>query len=128
MKKDRVAEYLQSEDGKRNAERFLKAVREHRLLCTVKRVSSSGMSRIISVHEVVWDEGLKRMQLYQFNWFLCQMGWTYSDKDKDNAIRVVGCGMDMVFHLLSTTVENLRYYGFDVEPRLEFETADYMYV
>lgn len=125
MKKD-VAKYLQSEEGKMNAERFLKAVREHRLLCTVKRVSSSGMSRVISFHEVVWNEDRKRMQLLQFNWFLGQMGWTYSDKD--NAIRVGGCGMDMIYHVLYSTVDNLRYYGFEVEPRLEFETNDYMYV
>lgn len=124
-KKDRVAEYLQSDIGRMNAERFLKAVREHRLLCTVKRVSSSGMSRLIRVYEIQNDEN-GRPHILQFNGFLGQVGWTFSDKD--NAIRVVGCGMDMVFHLLSTTVENLRYYGFDVEPRLEFETNDYMYV
>lgn len=124
MKKD-VAKYLQSENGKRNAERFLKAVREHRILCNVKRVSSSGMSRVIGVYEIQNDEN-GRPHILQFNWFLGQMGWTYSDKD--NAIRVGGCGMDMIFHLLYTTVENLRYYGFDVEPRLEFTTCDYMYV
>lgn len=125
MKKD-VAKFLQSEEGKMNAERFLKAVREHRLLCTVKRVSSSGMSRVISFNEVVWNEDRKRMQLMQFNWFLGQMGWTYSEKDW--AIRVGGCGMDMVYHVLYSTVSTLRYYGFEVEPRLEYETDDYMRV
>ena len=124
--RDKVAEFLQSEEGKMNAERFLKAVREHRLLCTVKRVSSSGMSRVISFHEVVWNEDMKRMQLRQFNWFLGQMGWTYLDKDY--AIRVGGCGMDMIYHVLYTTVDNWRYYGFEVEPRLEFTTCDYMYI
>lgn len=125
MKKNKVEEYLQSEEGKMNAERFLKAVREHRLLCTVKRVSSSGMSRIIGVYEIQNDEN-GRPNILQFNWFLGQMGWTYSNKD--NAIRVGGCGMDMIYHVLYSTVNNLRYYGFEVEPRLEFETSDYMYV
>ena len=125
MKKDKVAEFLQSEAGKMNAERFLKAVREHRILCNIKRVSRSGMSRVIGVYEIQNDEN-GRPNILQFNWFLGQMGWTYSDKD--HAIRVGGCGMDMIFHLLSSSVEKLRDYGFKVEPRLELTTCDYMYV
>lgn len=125
MTKDRVAEYLQSEAGKSNAERFLKAVKEHRLLCSVKHVSRNGMSRIIGVYEIQHDDN-GRPYLCQFNWFLGEIGFKYNDDY--HAIRVGGCGMDMIYNLLYNAVDKLRYYGMEVEPRLEFETNRYMSV
>lgn len=110
--KDKKAEYLQSEEGKRNAERFIKALKEGRLVCSVKSVSSSGMSRVISFCEVakIGYPKKDRYALYQFNWFFKNLGWTYVNSR--DAIRVGGCGMDMIFHVLYSVCGTLEYYGF----------------
>ena len=118
-KKDNVAEFLQSEDGKRNAERFIKALKEGRLVCSVKHVSSSGTSRIISFCEV--SKVGKTYTLYQFNWFFKQLGWTYVDSW--HAIRVGGCGMDMVFYTIESVCSTLQYHGFKV-PKDYMSLAD----
>lgn len=43
-----IKAFLASEDGKMNAERFIKALKEERILCSVRSVSKSGMSRVIA--------------------------------------------------------------------------------
>ena len=120
--KDKRAEYLQSEDGKSNAERFIKALKEGRLVCSVKHVSSSGMSRVISFCEV--RKIGKTYTLFQFNWFFKQLGWTYVDSW--NAIRVGGCGMDMIFHTLYSVCSTLQYYGFKVPKDYSILADNYM--
>ena len=112
MAKKNCAEFLKSEDGKRNAERFIKALSEGRIICSVKSVARSGMSRVIRVCEVRKIDGSERYTMLQFNWFLEQMGWTYVESQ--DGIRVNGCGMDMVFHLLYSTCGSLKYYGFEL--------------
>ena len=109
-KTDKVAEFLKSDIGRMNAERFIKALKDGRIVCSVKRVSSSGMSRVIAVREMVKLKDVKRYTLYQFDWFIQQMGW--SEDKQTGATKVNGCGMDMVFHLLYTVAHNLEYYGF----------------
>lgn len=91
MKKNKIEMFLQSEDGKRNAERFIKALKEKRIIACVKHVSSSGMSRDIAFREVVKTK--YGYSMLQFDWFFEQLGWPRS-KNYD-AIRVGGCGMDM---------------------------------
>lgn len=125
-KTDKVAEFLKSEDGQRNAKRFIKALKEGRIVCGVKHVSSSGMSRVISVCEVAKPQGAKRFYMYQFNWFIHQLGWTYVDSY--SAIRVGGCGMDMVFHLLYSVCGTLQYNGFKLPERWQVLCDDYMKV
>ena len=126
MSKDKRAEYLKSEEGQRNAKRFIKALKEGRIVCGVKHVSKSGMSRIISVCEVAKPKGCKRFYMYQFNWFIKQMGWTYADDW--SAIRVGGCGMDMIFHLLYSVCSSLKYHGFKLPNGWENMCDDYMKV
>lgn len=109
-----IAEFLQSEDGKRNAERFIKALKEQRIVVSIPHVSSSGMSRIIRFREIhKYKSGNKyRYAIYQFDWFFEQLGYCY-DKNWDG-IRVGGCGMDMVFHTLYSVCGTLKYHGFKV--------------
>lgn len=111
MKEENVKAYLSSEEGKRNAERFIKALKERRLICSVKSVSSSGMSRIITFNEVarIGYPKKKSYTLYHFNWFFKCIGYTYDNKW--DAIRVNGCGMDMIFGTIYGVCETLIYYG-----------------
>lgn len=114
MNDKQVKEFLQSENGMRNAERFIKALKEHRIVCSVKHVSSTGMSRTISFCEMhVGTMNRKKYgQILQFNWFISQLGYTY-DKNRDG-IRVGGCGMDMVFNTLYNVAAELKRNGFKV--------------
>lgn len=109
-----VAKFLQSENGKMNAERFIKALKEGRILVSIPHISSSGMSRVIRFREISKFEsyGKTYPQILQFDWFLEQLGYCY-DKNWDG-IKIGGCGMDMVFATLDAVSSSLKYYGFDV--------------
>lgn len=123
-----IAEFLQSEDGKRNAERFIKALKEQRIVVSIPHVSSSGMSRIIRFREInryKWDSKY-HYSIYQFDWFFEQLGWSY-DKNWEG-IRVGGCGMDMVFHTLYSVCGTLKYHGFKVPKDYPHLTDNYLKV
>lgn len=123
-----VAEFLQSEDGKRNAERFIKALKEQRIVVSIPHVSSSGMSRIIRFREIgKYKSGNKyHYAIYQFDWFFEQLGWSY---DKDwYGIKVRGCGMDMIFHTLCSVCSTLKYHGFKVPKNCPSLAEDYLKV
>lgn len=109
-----IAAFLASEEGKWNAERFIKALKEQRIVVSIPHVSSSGMSRIIRFREINgYKSGNKyHYAIYQFDWFLEQLGYSY-DKNWDG-IKIGGCGMDMVFATLDAVSSSLKYYGFDV--------------
>lgn len=114
MNEKEIKAFLESEDGKRNAERFIKALKEGRLVCSVKHVSGSGMSRVISFCEMqsYTVNRKRRWAIYQFNWFFKHLGWRYNDSW--DAIQVSGCGMDMIFHVLYNVCGTLAYHGFKV--------------
>lgn len=103
-----IKAFLASEDGKRNAERFIKALKEERILCSVQSVSKSGMSRVIAFREIA--KCGKKFTILQFDWFLEQLGYTA----KNDGISVGGCGMDMIFHTLYSVAGTLKANGFKV--------------
>ena len=123
-------DYLKTEEGIRNAERFIKALREHRLIASVKKVSRDGLSRQIFFGEVgVYKDGAgnDRMTIYQFNYFFSQLGWRYARGNAD-ALSISGCGMDMIFHTFESVASSLKYYGFDVPNNYLSLADDYMRV
>lgn len=122
MKKNQIEMFLQSEDGKRNAERFIKALKEKRIIACVKHVSSSGMSRDIAFREVIKTK--YGYSMLQFDWFFEQLGWPRS-KNYD-AIRVVGCGMDMRFHVIYSVCQELQYYGFKLPKEWTYLADNFM--
>lgn len=122
MKQNNIEMFLQSEDGKRNAERFIKALKEKRIIACVKYVSSSGMSRDIAFREVIKTK--YGYSMLQFDWFFEQLGWQRS-KNYD-AIRVRGCGMDMRFHVLYSVCQELKYYGFKLPKEWPSLADDFM--
>lgn len=68
----------------------------------VRSVSRSGMSRTIDLY-VRDDEGLQ----YLTGWIATVTGWT---RDKRGALKVSGCGMDMIFHTVYTASQ-IVWYG-----------------
>lgn len=117
-------DYLKTEEGIRNAERFIKALKEHRLIASVKKVSRDGLSRQIFFGEVgiVAND---RPAIYQFNYFFSQLGWRYARGNAD-ALSISGCGMDMIFHTFDSVASTLKYYGFDVPDNYTCLADDYM--
>ena len=114
MKQNEINRYLETNEGKQNAKRFILALEEKRLLCVVKNVSSSGMSRQIFFGEMHFEDhrplGNSSAAVYQFNWFFGQLGFRYR---QDSAlVSVYGCGMDMIFHTLSNVCGILKEAGF----------------
>ena len=102
--------YLQSEEGKTNAERFLSALIERRMFAVIKNVPHSGMSRTISFHE--FKTGETGGFILQFNYFISQFG--YKEDRNREGVKVSGCGMDMVFATLYHVCGVLKNEGFDV--------------
>lgn len=128
MNKKAIKPFLESEEGKRNAERFLKALKEGRIIVSIPHVSNTGMSRIIRFREVVnlRDANPPRYAIYQFDWFLERIGYSYS-RNWDG-IRISGCGMDMVFNTLYNVCDELKVNGFDVPEDFSLLAESYLKV
>lgn len=128
MKEKDIKTYLASEEGQMNAKRFIKALREKRIIATVKKVSSSGMSRDIFFGEVAISGkgGSRYTHIYQFNWFFKQLGYNYNSGM--DSIRVGGCGMDMIFNTLYGVCGTLKYNGFKLPDNWSSLSEAYLYI
>ena len=64
---------------------------------SVKSVSSSGMSRTMSLYVVDGD------RIQNITYYVAQaLGWPLVEKNGSRVLRVGGCGMDMGFHTVYT--------------------------
>lgn len=95
----------------KDAERYIKAIKEHRMVCNIGKVSGSGMSRTMKfvAPEKSTYPGPTRFQYLNFIAFLEAMGHKV---DRDGFFRVHGCGMDMVFHTNYCIIHSLQRLGF----------------
>ena len=96
-----------------DAQTYLKAVKEHRISYTVDTVSRSGMSRTIvitSCEKSVYN-GKRSFYYRQYNAMLEAMGYSVKRGYRD-AIRVGGCGMNMLFATNYSIVWTLHRLGF----------------
>lgn len=100
-------EYYSKERFEEDAKRYIKAIKENRVICNIVSVSSSGMSRRLSFVEF----GVKNKRGFQctFYSFLTALGYKV---DNNNTFRVDGCGMDMVFHTNYSIIRDLFNMGF----------------
>jgi hypothetical protein len=76
-----------------NAKRYIKSIRDGRMLCIIDSVSSSGMSRTLKFVECNGKAG--NYHYYNFYWLFDNLG--YQKVKNSDLFRVFGCGMDMVF-------------------------------
>lgn len=93
-----------------DAQRWLKAIKEGRVICSIVSVSNSGMSRIMRFNAPEFNKYTKRYQYLNFNYFFKQMGFT--EIRAKWGFRIYGCGMDMVFYTNYTIIHRLHQLGF----------------
>lgn len=91
-----------------HALRYIKAIKEGRMICSIGSVSKSGMSRTIKFLEM--SKGENKHFLYNFYQFFDALGYT-KIKDSDY-FRIGGCGMDMIFHTNYSIIHDLKRLGF----------------
>ena len=91
-----------------NVQRYIKAIKEGRIICDIAKVSQSGMSRNIKFLECA--KGRDRHNWLNF-WSLFKM-LGYTEVKNDYTFRINGCGMDMIFHTNYTNMHQFKRLGF----------------
>lgn len=91
------------------SKRYLKAIKEGRIICSIGSVSKSGMSRTMKF--LSCEGSIKNGFHYRNYWFFfSQLGFT--EINNSDYFRIGGCGMDMVFHTNYTIIHQLQRLGF----------------
>jgi len=108
-------EYYNEENFIKDAQTYIKAIKEGRVICSVVSVSSSGMSRQLKFLSCEPSNYKDEVSHYyrQFNSMLQCLGFRYNQKKY--CISVSGCGMDMIFHTNYTIIHQLKRMGFITE-------------
>ena len=90
-----------------DCERYIKALKERRIIANVVRVSSSGMSRTVKVREI----GKATTYGYCLNTFYCFLKVCGFSTNKDGNIVLKGCGMDMIFSMNYEICSIIKHLG-----------------
>jgi len=93
-----------------NSKRYIKAIKENRMICSIGSVSKSGMSRTIKFVELAKNDTNNQHQVLNFYQFFDVLGYN-KIKDSDY-FRIGGCGMDMIFYTNYSIIHNLKRMGF----------------
>lgn len=109
MKYMRSNEYYSIESFIRDANAYIKAIKENRMICNILSVSKSGMSRNICF--LSCEKGTIQYN-YRTYWALFKsLGFSPSRSDRDY-FNISGCGMDMIFHTNYCIIHDLYNLGF----------------
>lgn len=102
-------DYYTNEDFYNDAVRYIQSVKQNRMMCNIHSVSRSGMSRNLRFFEM---DGNKKegYRIYTFYAFFLSLG--FKKVNDNDAFRIYGCGMDMVFHTNYTIIHELHHLGF----------------
>ena len=87
-----------------NAQRYIKAIKQGRMICSIDTVSRSGMSRTLKFME------FQKSNIYNFHAFFIAL--KFNQVKNSDYFRVYGCGMDMVFHTNYSIIHRLYRLGF----------------
>ena len=93
-----------------DAQNYIKAITERRMLCVIEKVSNSGMSRNIKFHSCEKSNNENSFYYRQYIRLFEILG--YTPVKNSDSFRIGGCGMDMIFHTNYTIIHRLH--------RLEF--------
>lgn len=102
--------YYDSETFFMDAMQWIKAIKQKRMLCIVKSISNSGMSRVFYYTSVEKNKYNNTFYYRQYSTFLRCMG--YSEDKNTRGIRIGGCGMDMNFNTNYNIIHDLKRLGF----------------
>lgn len=101
MKKELTTKQIERMELLKELKEILKDNVSDRLICSVKKVSSSGMSRVVSFNYMC-----KNGYIYNLNYKISKiLGYTLTD----DGVRIQGCGMDVIFNSLY----NINCYALD---------------
>jgi hypothetical protein len=103
--------YYSLQDFERDVKDYIKAITERSMLCVVKSVSRSGMSRVLSFHS--YNGGYYR----QYNCLFMVLG--FKESSNRNGFKINGCGMDMIFHTNYTIIHSLCKLGYVTKEECE---------
>ena len=91
---------------KTDCKRYIKAIKDGRMLCVIESVSRSGMSRNLKFVECA--KGRNGYNFQNFNMLFIVLGFNRSKNYRsDFCFRINGCGMDMVFHTNYSIIHQL---------------------
>lgn len=110
-KKIAALKYYSVEQFIKDGQRYIKAIKEGRMINSIGSVSSSGMSRTMKFLECAKHKGENRYQYYQFWSLFKALGHREAKGDRDY-FSIGGCGMDMVFATNYNNIHKLRRLGF----------------
>ena len=95
-----------------DCERYIKAIKEGRIIVDIVSVSNSGMSRRLKFLSCERAQRIKEIKYNycNYNCFLNSLG--YKTRNSDFSFNVNGCGMDMIFATNYDIIHSLYNLGF----------------
>lgn len=99
-----------------DAKQYIKATKERRMICIIKSVSNTGMSRNL---KFLSAEG-KKGSFYHRQYVNLFIALGYKEVQNTGTFKIVGCGMDMVFATNYNIIFDLKRLGFinDIQCKL----------
>lgn len=111
MKNIKNLSYYSVEMFIEDVERYIKAIKDGRMINSIGSVSRSGMSRTIKFVSMEKNKYSKQFHVCNFYQLFKALGYTES-RAKDHYFTIGGCGMDMIFHTNYTNIHKFERLGF----------------
>ena len=109
MVKDYNNEYYTVDQFISDAKRYIKAIKEGRIIVDIVSVSSSGMSRKMKFLECAKNKNSNTYRYLNFYGLFSCLGFSFGNRDN---FQVSGCGMGMVFYTNYSNIHDLHRLGF----------------
>lgn len=100
--------YYDADQFIKDCKTYIKAIKERRMLCIIKSVSNTGMSRVIKFSSPQKSTDGK-FYYRNYNCLFITLG--YSEAKNQDGFRINGCGMDMIFHTNYCIIHNIHRLG-----------------
>lgn len=119
LKRIEKQDYYSTDQFFDDAVRYVKAIKEGRVICSIGSVSKSGMSRTIKF--LACSRNALQGKYYYMNFFSFFRALGYTEtRAKDHYFSISGCGMDMIFH---TNYTNIHYlHGLSIINKLQCDS------
>jgi len=113
MKNITKLNYFEIDNFISQAQTYICAIKEGRMICSIGSVSSSGMSRTIKFVSCEKNDNPHYVNSYQYyNYYCLFRALGFRESKKEHYFTISGCGMDMIFHTNYTIIHKLKNLGF----------------
>jgi hypothetical protein len=103
--------YYSAEQFLSDCQKYIKAIREGRMINSIGSVSSSGMSRTVKF-SACEKSAYKKGYYNYYNFYCLFVALGFKKSRKEDYFNISGCGMDMIFHTNYTIINRLKSLGF----------------